>query len=275
MSWNAGYAQLSYAAGFPSGPIPSRVMTYSRSGSVTGRGRSNTASMSRKAEVQAPMARARERIAAAEVTLRLVIWRQPKIRSARSESSQGRRRRSRLDSRWRSGEPKARRASSGSRPWAMASAMCACSSSSISPLTRPGRNALAMPDQSDILIGPPHRERIDADSAEYGRQRGQQCRREDGDRRESEHARVGRLHLVEQRRDVASRTQAEREPGGRAYRDHRENLRSYAAGDVGGARSDRDPNPDLPSLLRHRIIQHAVQAHASEQQRNHAEESSQ
>ena len=43
--------------------------------------------MMRNADVQAPMARPSERIAAAEVALRLLSWRQPKTASARRESS--------------------------------------------------------------------------------------------------------------------------------------------------------------------------------------------
>lgn len=44
--------------------------------------------MSRNAEVQAPMARASDRMAAAEVTLVLLSRRKPKKASARSDSSQ-------------------------------------------------------------------------------------------------------------------------------------------------------------------------------------------
>jgi hypothetical protein len=68
-------------------PIPAKATTCNRSGSATGKGRSSRASMSRNAEVQAPIARASERIAAAEVTFFFRSCRRPKMASARSESS--------------------------------------------------------------------------------------------------------------------------------------------------------------------------------------------
>ena len=77
--------------------------------------------MSRNADVQAPIARASDRIAAAEVTLFFLSCRQPKMASARSESSHAMSRMSRLSSRCRSAEPNALRASAGSRPCSMAS----------------------------------------------------------------------------------------------------------------------------------------------------------
>ncbi len=82
--------------------------------------------MSRNADVHAPIARASDRIAAAEVTLFFLSCRQPKMASARSESSHGMSRTSRLSSRCRSAEPNARRASAGSRPCSIASSMCDC-----------------------------------------------------------------------------------------------------------------------------------------------------
>ena len=62
---------------------PSRHIAYSRSGSATGSGRSSSASISRKADVQAPIARASDRIAAADVTFFFRSCRQPNTASAR------------------------------------------------------------------------------------------------------------------------------------------------------------------------------------------------
>src|SRR6266542_2632575 len=112
--------------------------------------------MRRKAEVQAPMASANDRIAAVEVTFRFINWRQPKMTSARRDSSQAMRRRSRLASRICRAEPKAWRTSAGSRPSRMPSARCEPSSSSISRSTRLPRNVLVMRDQSDISHRPQH-----------------------------------------------------------------------------------------------------------------------
>src|SRR5205823_4282312 len=56
---------------------------------------------------------------------------------------------------WRCAEyPNARRASSGSRRFAMASAMCDCNSSSMSRLKRSPRKTFAMRDQSDMSDRP-------------------------------------------------------------------------------------------------------------------------
>ena len=52
-----------------------------------GKGRSSSPSISRKADVQAPIASARDRIAAPEVTGFFLSCRQPKTPSARTESS--------------------------------------------------------------------------------------------------------------------------------------------------------------------------------------------
>ena len=90
--------QLSYTAGLPSGPALANK-AYNSSGSDTGSGRSSSASISRKAEVHAPIARASERMAAAEVTFLFLSCRQPKMASARSESSHGDQAESRLSSR--------------------------------------------------------------------------------------------------------------------------------------------------------------------------------
>ena len=48
---------------------PSKETTYSRPGSDTGKGRRSRASINRKAEVQAPIPSASDRMAAAEATL--------------------------------------------------------------------------------------------------------------------------------------------------------------------------------------------------------------
>src|SRR5437016_13206504 len=61
------------------------------------------------------------------------------------------RRASRLASRWRKGEPKARRASSGLRPCASASSKCDCSSSSMSSLSCLARNRFVTLRQIDTL----------------------------------------------------------------------------------------------------------------------------
>src|SRR5256884_2670940 len=61
------------------------------------------------------------------------------------------RRASRLASRWRKGEPKARRASSGLRPCASASSKCDCSSSSMSSLSCLTRNRFVTLRQIDTL----------------------------------------------------------------------------------------------------------------------------
>src|SRR4051794_331642 len=55
-----------------------------------------------------------------------------------------------LASRWRSNEPKVRRASSGSRPQAIASSMCDCNSSSISRFRRSLCTAFEIRDQKDM-----------------------------------------------------------------------------------------------------------------------------
>src|SRR5215467_6592863 len=107
MRRNIGYEQLSYLTGVPStAEGDSNVTEYSRSGPATGKGRRSIASINRNAEVHAPIARASDKIAAAEVTFLFMICRQPKTASARSESSHERRRISRLSSRSRTGEPK-------------------------------------------------------------------------------------------------------------------------------------------------------------------------
>ena len=59
-----------------------------------------------------------------------------------------------LASRWRSIEPKVRRASSGSRPEAMASSMCDCSSSSISRFKRSPCKAFEIRDHNDMSCLP-------------------------------------------------------------------------------------------------------------------------
>jgi hypothetical protein len=92
--------------------------------------------MRRNADVHAPMARASERMAAADVTFLFAICRQPNTASARSESSQAMTWTSRVSSRCRRGEPNARRASEGSRPCSIASSMWEWSSSSISLFRR-------------------------------------------------------------------------------------------------------------------------------------------
>jgi hypothetical protein len=61
---------------------------YSRPGLAIGIGRRRRASIRRNADVQAPMASASDRIAAADVTFLFLSCRQPKTASARSESSQ-------------------------------------------------------------------------------------------------------------------------------------------------------------------------------------------
>src|SRR6266545_5866173 len=106
--------------------------------------------MRRKAEVQAPMASANDRIAAVEVTFRFINWRQPKMTSARWDSSQAMRRRSRLASRICRAEPKAWRTSAGSRPSRMPSARCEPSSSSISRSTRLPRNVRSEEHTSEL-----------------------------------------------------------------------------------------------------------------------------
>src|SRR5579871_4212808 len=119
-----------------------------------GRGRKSKASTSRNAEVHEPIAKASERIAAAEVTRFFLSCCQPKTESARSESSHATTRISRLASRCLSGEPNARRASAGSRPCAAASSKCEASSSSMSRFTRSPRNEFASRVQSDISNRP-------------------------------------------------------------------------------------------------------------------------
>src|SRR5215471_14148200 len=157
MRRNMGYEQLSYCTGGPSiAEGDSKAIEYSRCAPATGKGRKSSASIRRKDAVQAPMARASDRTAAAEVTFFLRICRQPKTASARRESSHGMRRRSRLSSRRRSAEPSARRASAGSRSSSMASSTCDRSSSSISRLKRPPRRVLVMRDQSDMSDRPQH-----------------------------------------------------------------------------------------------------------------------
>src|SRR5215472_2359300 len=96
--------------------------------------------MSRNAAMHEPMAKANDKRAASDVILFFRSWRKPKMASARRASSQVMSRASRLASRWRKGEPKARCASSGSRPWATASSRWDCSSSSISSVSRLMRN---------------------------------------------------------------------------------------------------------------------------------------
>src|SRR5690242_8426770 len=74
--------------GLPSQSRPWREAKYRRSGAATGKGRSRRASMRRNADVQAPIPKASERIAAAEVTLCFFSCRQPYTASASSDSSQ-------------------------------------------------------------------------------------------------------------------------------------------------------------------------------------------
>src|SRR3984957_9180258 len=115
-----------------------------------GRGRQSRASKRRKAATQEPMARASESTAAADVTLLRQSCRQPNLTSERSDSSHPVARMLWLASHWRSIEPKVRRASSGSRPEAMASSMCACNSSSISRFKRSPCKAFEIRDHTDI-----------------------------------------------------------------------------------------------------------------------------
>src|ERR1017187_2811686 len=140
----------------PSAPAPSNATLYSRSGWVTGNGRKSRASIKRNADVQAPMPSPKDRIAAAEVIFRFISCRHPKTASARSESSHGSSRMSRLSSRRRNTEPKARRASAGSRPCSIASAMWDWSSSSISRLKPSPRTTFRMRDHNDISHRPQH-----------------------------------------------------------------------------------------------------------------------
>ena len=76
-------------------------------------------------------------------------WRQ-RLTSARSDSTHSAARTLWLASRWRSIEPKVRRASSGSRPEAMASSICDCNSSSISRFKRSPCKAFEIRDHTDI-----------------------------------------------------------------------------------------------------------------------------
>src|ERR1700678_4292693 len=115
-----------------------------------GSGRQSRASIRRKAATQEPMPRASESTAAADVTLLRQSCRQPNLTSARSDSSHPAARMLWLASRWRSIEPKVRRASPGSRPEAIASSMCDCNSSSISRFKRSPRKAFATRDHTDI-----------------------------------------------------------------------------------------------------------------------------
>src|ERR1700692_3589094 len=119
-----------------------------------GSGRQSRASIRRKAATQEPMARARERTAAAEVTLLRQSCRQPKLTSARSDSSHPAARMLWLASQACSAEPNARCASLGSRPEAMASSMCDCNSSSISRFKRSPRTAFEIRDQKDMSCLP-------------------------------------------------------------------------------------------------------------------------
>src|SRR5215472_16244545 len=152
---NIGYEQLSYGTGAPSiGEGDSYVIEYSRSAPATGKGRSSSASINRNADVHAPIASARDRIAALEVTFRFRICRQPKMASARSESSQPTSRKSRLSSRICSAGPNALRTSAGSRPSAIPSARWDANSSSISRFNRPLRNVFLIRDQSDMSHRP-------------------------------------------------------------------------------------------------------------------------
>jgi hypothetical protein len=57
-------------------------MAYRRSGLTIGKGRSSKASMRRNADVQEPIARASDKMAAAEATLFFLSWRQPQMASA-------------------------------------------------------------------------------------------------------------------------------------------------------------------------------------------------
>jgi hypothetical protein len=129
--------------------------------------------MRRNAVVQAPIARASDRIAAAEVTFLFLICRQPKTASERRESSQGTIRISLLASRCRSGEPNAFLASLGSRPRSIASSICACSSSSISRFRRSPRKTFVIRDHNDISVHPQDLDWIDSRGVDYCWQRGQ------------------------------------------------------------------------------------------------------
>src|SRR2546425_1199671 len=179
--WNAGYAHPSNVWGVPSKKISWRARADSCSGSATGKGRSSRASMRRNAEVQAPIARANDRIAEAEVTLFFLSWRQPKMASARSESSHATTRMSWLSSRCRSAEPNALGASAGSRPCSIASWICDWNSSSISRLKGSPRTAFAMRDQRDMskhpcfLFGTQGCGGGDAHRADYGWESGEEC----------------------------------------------------------------------------------------------------
>src|SRR4029077_13222372 len=146
---NIGYEQLSYRS-IHTGPEFSNVMTWKRSALAPGNGLSSKASIKRNAAVHDPMPSASDRIAAADVTFAFLSCRQPKTRSARSESNHVSSHASRLSSRCRSVDPNALRTSPGSRPCAIASAMCASSSSSISRFNRSPRNTFAIRVQSDI-----------------------------------------------------------------------------------------------------------------------------
>src|SRR5271170_532034 len=115
-----------------------------------GSGRQSRASIRRKAATQEPMPRARESTAAKDVTLLRQSCRQQNLTSARSDSSHPATRMLWLASRWRSVEPKMRRASSGSCPEAMASSMCDCNSSSISRFKRSPCKAFEIRDHTDI-----------------------------------------------------------------------------------------------------------------------------
>src|SRR5215469_5501877 len=119
-----------------------------------GSGRQSRASIIRKAATQEPMPRARENTAATDVTLLRQSCRQPKLISARSDSSHPTARMLWLASRTCSAHPNARRASLGSRPEAMASSMCDCSSSSISRFMRSPCTAFEIRDHNDMSCLP-------------------------------------------------------------------------------------------------------------------------
>ena len=132
-------------------PLPCALpSSTSRCGSFTGSERSSTASSRLKIAVFAPIPSASESSATPVSALLRSIERTPYAVSCRRLSNHPRTRIVWLVSRWRITEPKARRASSGSRPSAIASAMCASNSSSISRFILSPRKTFPIRDQSLI-----------------------------------------------------------------------------------------------------------------------------
>ncbi len=84
----------------------------------------------------------------------------------------------------------------------------------------------------------------------------------DGNR---QHRGVRRLHLIEQRLDVARGGHAEREARERSGEHHREDFHGHVPRNIAGWRAKRHANADFVPPLEHGVVEHAVEADTRKQ----------